>query len=454
MRIHILTFLALITLFVSCNDDDTNRVFEKDADTRAAEAIDSLKQKLVAPANGWLLKYRPESESGSFYVLLTFNENGEVNIKSDLGADEGAYFDQTITYRIDNSLGLELIFENYSFFSYLFEQDQASFLAEFEFDYVNETGDGGLVFNSKSDPAPPTRIVLQPASPSNENLLGTGIAANISKMTGGLAALTTVLKLSYTQKDVALYLNLDDVRRTIRINYISTKSSNRNGQKLDFATGYILEGNAIVLDEALTGSFMGNSISVSSIVLDQLTSSVTTICSDTLTLYNYSGKLSTNESVNLETSIFDPEGAIFYQSFDFFNAPIRNIFNEEGFSAQDQVAEDITGATHMQLYFRQTQDGPLNAVGFRIENPNASVTFALREFDFTMEGNNIKFDFAPDYTLFNDTTAAVDTLAMNKYLNLLTEGNNTYVYRYLDTVYEIYNPCNGWTFYFIVDPDS
>ena len=447
MSVRILSFLALITLFVSCNDDDA-RVFEKDADTRAAEAVAALKEKLMAPPDGWLLKYRPESGSGSYYVLLKFNDDNTVNIKTDLGIDEGEYFDQTITYRIDNSLGLELIFENYSFFSYLFEQDQASFGAEFEFNYVNETGDGDLVFNSKSDVSSPTVIALQQAVPQHADLLGVAVSENISKMTEGLAALTTVLKLSYTQKDVALYLNLDDFRRTITINYISSKSSSQNGQKLNFSSPYILEGNSIILDEPLTGSFMGNSISIESIRLDQLTSSVAEICADTLNIYNYTGSLSSNDQIVLETSIFDPEGSSFNQSFEVFRCPLRNIFDEEGFSAIQQIEEDIEGALELQMYFIDTQNGPLEALGFSIQNANASITFALRDFTYILDQNRIQFDFAPDYTLYGDTTATVNPAAMNKYLDIFSEGGNTYIYRYSDTIYEFYNPCNGWSFFF------
>lgn len=448
MKVHLLSFLALITLFVSCNDDDT-RVFEKDADTRAAEAIATLKEKLIAPPDGWLLKYRPESESGAYYVLLKFNEDNTVNIQTDLGVDEGEYFDQTITYRLDNSLGLELIFENYSFFSYLFEQDQASFGAEFEFNYVNETGDGDLVFNSKSDVGSPTVIALQQAVPQNADLLGTAVSENISKMTEGLAALTTVLKLSYVQKDVVLYLNLDDFRRTIRINYISSKSSSQNGQKLNFSSPYILEGNSIILDKPLTGSFMGNSISIERIMLDDLTSSVAEICADTLNIYNYTGSISSNDPIVLETSIFDPEGAGFNQSFGVFRAPLQNIFDEEGFSAMQQIEDDIEGALEMQMYFIDTQNGRLEALGFIIQNTNASVTFALKDFTYTLDQNRMIFEFAPEYTLYGDTTATVNAAAMDKYLDIFTEGDNTYIYRYSETLYEFYNPCNGWSFFFI-----
>ena len=127
MKKWIYIFGIVIVILTSCKDDEV-AMFEKTADERVAEAIATLKQDLVAPANGWRLRYRPEAESGSFYVLLDFNEDNTVHIKSDLGSNDGQFFEQTVTYRIDNSLGLELIIETYSFFSFLFEQDDATFL--------------------------------------------------------------------------------------------------------------------------------------------------------------------------------------------------------------------------------------------------------------------------------------------------------------------------------------
>src|SRR5690606_3310169 len=109
----------------------------------------NLKSDLIA--NPWKMKYTPDETAGSFWVLLNFNDDNTVTIKSDLGANDGEFFEQTLTYRIDSSLGLELIFETYSFFSFLFELDQATFPAEYEFNYVNKTPDNALVFLSKSD---------------------------------------------------------------------------------------------------------------------------------------------------------------------------------------------------------------------------------------------------------------------------------------------------------------
>ena len=163
MKKWIYIFGIVIVILTSCKDDEV-AIFDKTPDERVSEAIATLKQDLTAPANGWKLRYRPESESGSFYVLLDFNEDNTVHIKTDLGNNDGQFFEQTVTYRIDSSLGLELIIETYSFFSFLFEQDNATFLAEYEFNFINKTPDEALVFNSKTDPDTPTVLLFEQAS--------------------------------------------------------------------------------------------------------------------------------------------------------------------------------------------------------------------------------------------------------------------------------------------------
>src|SRR5690242_14025371 len=118
MRKSLYLMFMLVAILTGCKDDNI-AVFDKSADERAAEAIQGLKTDLTS--GPWKLKYTPTDESGSYWVLLNFSGNGKVTIQSDLGANDGTYFEQTLTYRIDNSLGLELIMETYCFFSFLFE---------------------------------------------------------------------------------------------------------------------------------------------------------------------------------------------------------------------------------------------------------------------------------------------------------------------------------------------
>src|SRR5690606_24032265 len=142
-----------------------------------------------------------------YWVLMDFDEDNRVTIKSDLPQNDEEFFEQTITYRIDNSLGLELVLESYSFFSFLFEQDQATFLAEYEFNYANKTPQGELVFVSKTDPPPATTLLFEEAEASDEALLGQSISVNLHKF-------PLSNRIVFANRNVAVYLSLDLLRRT------------------------------------------------------------------------------------------------------------------------------------------------------------------------------------------------------------------------------------------------
>src|SRR5688572_16700063 len=240
--------LYIIVCFIigitSCDNNDDVAIFEKTADERVAEAIAALKDDLVDADNGWKIKYRPQEGAGSFYLLMTFRDDNTVTIKTDLGVNDGEFFEQTVTYRIDSSLGLELIIESYSFFSFLFEQDQASFGAEYEFNFVNKTPDDALVFNSKTDLAIQTILLFEEAAASDINLLGTKLSTYLNTIAGDLKKASSSLKLTYTNKDLAFYIVLDDFRRILSINSASRKTNTQVTQALDFTSPYIIKGDS------------------------------------------------------------------------------------------------------------------------------------------------------------------------------------------------------------------
>lgn len=440
---------ALILVLTSCKDDDID-VFDKSSDERAAEAIATLKADLTGAENGWLVKYQPESGSGAFYVIMKFTDDNKVNIRTDLGANSGEFFNQTVTYRIDNSLGLELIIQNYSFFSFLFEQDQATFGAEFEFNYANKTPDGALVFSSKSDLSTPTVVLFQEASATDINVIGTTVATNLNTMADDLDKFTSSFKLTYTDKDLVFYIAMDVFKRVINITSASRKSNTSITQAVDFTEGYVIKGDSIVFNTALAGTFLNNNITLKGIKLNTLTNAEITVCTDPIPTHAYTGVTSANHAVVLESSLIDVNGKTFATTSDFYSTPIQNIF-DNGFSARDAIAADITGAAQMQLYYNYNLGGGqvLNAIGFRIVNADGTATFALREFTPTLVDNNLIFDFAPDITVFGNPQTAANIENINIYLNILTEGDHTYVFEYAEGIYEFYNPCNGWSFIFL-----
>ena len=448
----VLYIIGMLTmLLTSCKEDDIN-VFDKTADERVAEAIAALKQDLIAPANGWKLKYTPEAESGSFYVLLDFNENDKVTIKTDLGSNDGAYYEQTISYRIDNSLGLELILENYSFFSFLFELDQATFGAEYEFNFINKTPDNALVFNSKSDISIPTILVFQEATAADINLLGINLSKNLTVLSDDLDKFTSSLKLTYENKDLALYISLDELRRTMRITSAALKTNSQNTQTINFTTGYLIKGDSIIFNEPFRETVLGNSIIIKSIQLNTLSDAVISVCPNPIPIHTYSGITSANDVVLLETSLIDVNGKSFASLSNFYFSPLQYIF-DNGTSARNAILQDIRGALEMHLYYNYDPldtGTPLYGIGFVIQNLNDSITFALRKFTPVLNDNNIIFNFAPDITLFGSQQTDDATIAnINIYLDALTEGDNTYVFEVSEDLYEFYNPCTGWSFVFI-----
>jgi hypothetical protein len=434
----------LVLLISSCKDDDIS-VFDKSADERVADAIDDLKEKLTSASNGWLVKYSPaESDAGSFYILMTFNDDYTVNIKTDLGADDGKYFNQTITYRIDNSLGLELVLESYSFFSYLYELDQATFPAEYEFIYSEETEEGNLVFTSKSDlTIPKTTLLFQRATAVSQELLGTTLATNLNTMSAELQKFTSSLSLTYDDKDITLYLSLDEARRLLSITSASKTSNVNTTAQIGHSTPYLISGDSIILIDPLSRNILGLQISISSIILTSTFATSLNECDSPIPITGLAGKTSQNDDVKLQTSLNDAAGRTFTQS-QFYVSPNYYIFSQ-GESMEAQILADLPGALAMQLYYNY---GGFYAIGFVFQNADGQITFALKEFTPVLNNNNLIFQFADEISIFGPPPDA-DVDNINIYLDNLTAGDKTFVFQIQPGVYEFYNPCTKWSFVFV-----
>ena len=254
--------------------------------------------------------------------------------------------------------------------------------------------------------------------------------------------------MTYQDKDLVLYVALDAVRRTFTVTSASLKSNTQSVQAIDFSTPYLLQGNSIIFETPLEKTILGNAISISSIQLNTFGATTLSLCADPMTFHNYTAITSANDPVVIETSLVDVTGSSFTAS-NFYFTPLEYIFNN-GASMYYQVPKDIAGAVEFHMYYGlPLQSGEaLYAIGFVIQNADGTTTFALREFTPEIIGNNIKFNFAPDISIFGDpTTANVENV--NIYLNALTEGDNTYAFKLNEGVYEFYNPCTGWSFILI-----
>ena len=439
--------LSLLLLVAACRSSEEELIFDKTADERVAEAIGNLKAQLVAPANGWVTRYQPNGESGAFTVLLNFGEDDNVRIRTDFGINDGEFYDQTVPYRIDNSLGLELIFETYSVFSFFFEVNRATYGGEFEFNYANETPDGALVFSSKNELSPPlTIMVLEPAPENAESLLGRQLSSDLATLSAGLGTISPVYRLAFANRDLSLYLSLDDFTRRISFTY-ATRSSGAGGQALTFSTGYTAQGNTLVLDEPLTGNFLGNDITITAINLRALTDAPgIEACGRTFNIQQYEGTLvESGEPVALLPTLFDPAGANFEDVSNIFIAGPADIYNN-GVSAAAQITQDIEGFDTFVIYHTNNDRGSFYAMGYLLVLPDNNFTIPVKEFVPTYEENQIQFAFVQTYMFTNgDTTATLNEPALDTYLNNLTQGDSARILQSGPNTYELFNPCTGWS---------
>lgn len=440
--------VCIVGFALWCCDDDDNRVFEKTADQRSAEAIAALKAELIAPTNGWRVKYRPVDEAGAYYVLLKFFDDGKVRIQSDLPSDDRAYTDQIIGYRIDNSLGLELVLENYSFFHFLYEQDQATFGAEYEFDYVNKTSDNALVFKSKSDVSNPSIILFERAGSNDVNLLGITVSENLETVSADLEIFSSSIKLEFTNKNLILYGGIDPVKRIFNITAAVPKTNPQNIHFIEFESSYIVQGNSIILDSPLSGTFAGNALSIAALTFSTLTETSLSVCTNPTPVHAYAGQTSGGDAFSFESTIINAGGAAFAQN-TIYGAPLENIRNNGEFVVEE-IQADLKGAVQMALLYGLSYQGEIiYGIGFVLVNDNGSVTYALKEFTPALVQNNLTFTFKPGYKLLLDQNPDANLANMDKYILPLAEGNKTYVYKYADGLFEFNNPCSGWTAAFI-----
>ncbi len=247
-----------------------------------------------------------------------------------------------------------------------------------------------------------------------------------------------------------MYISLDELRRTLTITSASLKTHTGTTQSIDFATAYLIEGGRIILDEPFQGTVLGQAISIQHLELGTLGESTLNLCADPITLHTLAGATSSGESVLLETSLVDVSGATFAALSDFYFAPLVYVF-DNGTSRGEQITQDIAGALEMHLYYGlELSDGStLYGIGFVIQNLDGSITFALREFTPVLQDNNLVFNFEPDISIFGNPEPDANIDNVNIYLDALADGDNTYVFKLQDNLYEFYNPCTGWSFVFI-----
>ena len=172
-------FTVMVAVVLASCTQDTERVFDKSAAERAKDGMLNARQVLESAPNGWRMEYYGDMDYGGYNVFCKFKD-GEVTVASekvgpthDAGLnDDGTAKTCTTHYKIDQSQGLVLSFDEYNtIFHYFSEPKNADygtaddgFYGDFEFRIVTATPEKVLLEGKKHG----NRILMYPM-PEGQN---------------------------------------------------------------------------------------------------------------------------------------------------------------------------------------------------------------------------------------------------------------------------------------------
>ncbi len=460
--LHIVLIIGLSMALVSCGNDDSSNL--PPVDERVASAIDELRDELTDPINGWVLQYSPTDESGIFYMLLDFDENGTVRIQSDVPGDSGAYYDHTIAYRIDYALHLELIFETYGAFHYLFEQDQASFGAEFEFLYKGKDGDN-LNFESKSDIGTPSVITLVPNQQPSSDPFSRDIATNMEAYLGtnpiinfGTGSPKIRQQLYFENSNVSLFWAIDINKRFLEIDVagvgasIEEIESNDSKVYIGTKTGFGYLDGAMILQQPIEFTVGSEQFSITQIQLQDLSLTGNVFCDlNPVNTAVYTGSVPGKGPVQLLKSLYTSEGERFQPRTTIpYSINVLFIFDGEVNSLLEEgsIGEKFPNATaFVWSYGYSSETYTPYSLGFVLENEDGSQKTYLREFEpTTTVGNMVHIQLTDNY-IFSETPGPEDEQYLMEITDEIFEGGDLYAF-YLTIqgfdIIRLYNPCNNY----------
>lgn len=458
IRLRYLFVIGLLGLF-GCDDDNPDLL---PIEQRVETAISNLRNELTAPPNGWRVDYQPTNEAGTFLIIMDFDENGEVNIQSDVPDNDGQFLNQTIPYRIDNSLGLELVLETFAVFHYLFELESAEFGAEFEFFYQGKSGDT-LLFESKSDVIDKTILEFLPADVSDFNSFSADLAANLNEFQDvgpqlfGTNLPTQQVSLLDANVSVFWSLNLNERNVTVEFAAVGTTPEEivANPGAIRFInheTTFGLENGRMVFEEPFSFVINNTFFEFSEISFGDFENSGPSICpfgEDTNPIFQEQDGIFGD--VTIQNSAISTSGLGFTQDVysvnaDFFFDGEQNSLNDEG-GLFDVTFSNVSGFVVVYGVLVNLEGVPEYSLGVILEDGG----IYLREFEPTTTGiNQVQINLLDEYFVLppEDGSAPVDVeQTLETVTDELFSGGEVYAY-FIPVegieLYNLFNPCNGY----------
>ncbi|MEP5339245.1 MAG: DUF4302 domain-containing protein [Algibacter sp.] len=242
-----LSVFILLLVVASCtSDNEVEPLFDQSINERTEVLKAEYSNILITPENGWVGYYSPNNSFGFYTILLDFDSSGNVVINSDYEAGSA---DNNITYRIDKSLKIELVFESSSVFSEIFAINNNNNGGEFVFNILSAT-ENEIVLESKLDYGDDVTIFtlrraradesdLDPVYDSVEDISGDGTASVFRNILFNDDIIGTFSFNTATRFTTISYISTDGTIETVNVPIIITATGFSFVEPLDI-NGIIL----------------------------------------------------------------------------------------------------------------------------------------------------------------------------------------------------------------------
>jgi len=370
-----ISVLVLLLVVTSCEpDNEIEPLFDQSINERTEALKEEYLDILTSPSDGWLGYYSPNGSFGFYTMLLKFDTDGNVEIDSDYNTGDA---DNIITYRMDKTLKIELVFESTSVFSEIFAINNNNNGGEFVFNILS-ANENEVVLESKLDfgddvtiftlrRARTDELDLSPVYDSVGNITGDGTESVFRNILFNDEVIGTFSFNSVTRFATISYIT-NGVIQTVSVPIIITSSG--------FAFVESLNINGVILtsfDYNETENWYENPADALKIIYDDFPGIP-------LTPYNF-GVIANNARYNY----LEPGKS----SLAFVNLYAQ---------LTEQFTIDSGGFTISRVYLRSLNDGAIPYLEFWI--PTATGTFGAW-YDLNFEVN----DGIVTFSLTGDTNA-------------------------------------------------
>ena len=141
----IYTVISMLALLIvsACSLHEEEDFFNDSSANRMSEALKKYKEILIAPENGWIMKYYPSDDLsfGGYNLLISFDESGNAKI-----AGESV----TSLYSLLQSAGPVLTFDSYNEIMHLFSEPLKGYAGEFQFTIMSAAPDKVILSGTKT----------------------------------------------------------------------------------------------------------------------------------------------------------------------------------------------------------------------------------------------------------------------------------------------------------------